>query len=164
MHVPHGMPAAEIRQAAQLDDAAFAARFGRAMLMVHSSADPERVDRTGPYRLDELRTGDTFIAFIPIIKTDRNQFNFISVGRTGNNDVVLVDTTLSKFHAYIREDAGVFFLLDAGSRNGTQVDGVQVPVRGKGDAIALTRACEIRFGSIPTTFMPLMSVRRFVAP
>jgi pSer/pThr/pTyr-binding forkhead associated (FHA) protein len=74
----------------------------------------------------------------------------------------LVGVALSKFHAFFREDNGVITLMDAGSRNGTMVDGVAVPARGNGDAIALRGVCEIRFGSVTATFLPMAKVRRFV--
>jgi len=49
--------------------------------------------------------------------------DMITVGRTANNDVVVTDVAVSRFHAFfeLREDAVA--LADAGSRNGTTVNG-----------------------------------------
>ena len=48
----------------------------------------------------------------------------ISVGRARNNDLVLRHGSVSKFHAWFRcDDQGAFYLGDAGSRNGTTVNG-----------------------------------------
>jgi pSer/pThr/pTyr-binding forkhead associated (FHA) protein len=165
MYAPHGMTIHDVKQFAQLPDAAFETQCGKAMLMVRGSSAPSRIDQsmnTMPGASGDLPTGDTVITLIPLVKSDRNTFNFISVGRTGNNDVVLIDTTLSKFHAFFREENGVITLMDAGSRNGTTVDGVAVPVRGNGDPVVLNQISEIRFGSVAASFMPLAKVRRFV--
>ena len=45
----------------------------------------------------------------------------ITVGRTGNNDIVIPDATVSKFHAYFRVTDKGLEIVDAGSRNGTKV-------------------------------------------
>jgi hypothetical protein len=48
--------------------------------------------------------------------------HMITVGRTGNNDIVISDVSISKFHAWFRAaDDGKLELADAGSRNGTWV-------------------------------------------
>jgi pSer/pThr/pTyr-binding forkhead associated (FHA) protein len=47
--------------------------------------------------------------------------SMITVGRSPNNDVVIEDLRVSKFHAYFRQDGNDFLLVDAGSQNGTFV-------------------------------------------
>ncbi len=47
----------------------------------------------------------------------------VSVGRTGENDLPLDDPSVSKRHAYIEIANGGYFVEDAGSRNGTYVNG-----------------------------------------
>jgi hypothetical protein len=51
--------------------------------------------------------------------------NMITVGRATNNDIALEVSSISKFHAYFTKDAreGRWFLHDAGSSNGTWLDG-----------------------------------------
>ena len=51
-----------------------------------------------------------------------------SIGREGNHDVLLDDIACSKFHGQIEfdEDTLKYYLKDAGSQNGTFVDGVRL--------------------------------------
>lgn len=50
--------------------------------------------------------------------------HMITVGRAGNNDIQLASPTVSKFHAYFQRDpGGGFTLTDAGSTNGSKVNG-----------------------------------------
>ncbi len=51
--------------------------------------------------------------------------NCISVGRTGHCDISIADGQISKMHAYFERDeaSGDHFVIDAGSRNGTKVNG-----------------------------------------
>jgi hypothetical protein len=51
--------------------------------------------------------------------------NMITVGRAGNNDILLEVSSVSKFHAYFTHDSsdGRWYLHDAGSSNGTWIDG-----------------------------------------
>ena len=64
-----------------------------------------------------------------IAKSDRAPFShFIAAGRTRNNDVVVLDVSVSKFHALFKKDANdVYSVQDAGSRNGTAIAGKPVP-------------------------------------
>jgi hypothetical protein len=56
----------------------------------------------------------------------------ITLGRARNNDVAITDISVSKLHAWIRRGdngsftTGDFSITDAGSRNGTFVNGVEV--------------------------------------
>ena len=87
----------------------------------------------------------------PVVKTRENAFGRgITVGRTGNNDVVLEDGTVSRFHAWFqREEHGGYLLTDAGSKNGTFVAGVRLLPR---RACALADGARVRFGQVEVTF------------
>jgi hypothetical protein len=100
----------------------------------------------------------------PVKQTGRSPFpNFISVGRTANNDVVIVDASLSKFHAYIRTDThGDFAIQDAGSRNGTFVDDAPVPAKEKGAPVGLRSGARVRFGRIELIFLAADQFRSMV--
>jgi hypothetical protein len=50
----------------------------------------------------------------------------ITVGRGGDCDVSFVHSSVSKLHAYFREDEGQLTVTDLRSRNGTRVNGVAV--------------------------------------
>src|SRR5262245_52871916 len=45
----------------------------------------------------------------------------VTIGRASNNDVVLEDPGVSKFHAYVRASGAEWLITDAGSLNGTFV-------------------------------------------
>lgn len=55
------------------------------------------------------------------------QFSFdqqeVTIGRTAENDVVLVEPGVSRRHAMIRFEGGCYVVQDLGSANGTQVNG-----------------------------------------
>jgi hypothetical protein len=50
----------------------------------------------------------------------------ITMGRAPNNDLVIPDQRVSKFHAYFRQDGSDWSIVDANSRNGTSVDGAKL--------------------------------------
>jgi pSer/pThr/pTyr-binding forkhead associated (FHA) protein len=87
----------------------------------------------------------------PIVKNQENAFGRgITVGRTGNNDVVLDDATVSRFHAWFqRETNGHFVLTDAGSKNGTFLAGVRLMPRRPS---ALQDGARLRFGQVDVLF------------
>lgn len=61
-----------------------------------------------------------------LVKSGRNAFNnMITLGRASNNDVVVPQGSISKFHAFFRMDTvkGLFSVWDAGSKFGTAVNG-----------------------------------------
>lgn len=64
-----------------------------------------------------------------VTKSDRNNFkNMVTLGRTNNNDIVISDASVSKFHAYlsIRAGSGVYTVTDSGSSNGTSINDAKV--------------------------------------
>lgn len=65
------------------------------------------------------------LRYYRVHKSKRNEFSdMITVGRTLNNDVVVDIASVSKFHAYFRNEGdGVYSLTDAGSMNGTFIEG-----------------------------------------
>lgn len=59
-----------------------------------------------------------------IVKTTRNPFaDMITVGRALNNDIIISDGGISKFHGYLRVTGAEVRYHDAGSTNGSRVDG-----------------------------------------
>jgi hypothetical protein len=87
----------------------------------------------------------------PVVKNQENAFGRgITVGRTGNNDVVLDDGTVSRFHAWFqREPDGRYTVTDAGSKNGTFVVGVRLTPRRPSPVVDGAR---LRFGHVDLTF------------
>ena len=66
---------------------------------------------------------------LPVRKrADGNAFGImITMGRASNNDLVIPNQKISKFHAYFRQMGSSWRISDANSRNGTFLDGVEVP-------------------------------------
>jgi len=90
--------------------------------------------RSGPKRLvgvEGVAAGSTFA-----ISSDR-----LSIGREGDNDVVITDSTVSRHHAVITKDAaGTVTIEDGGSSNGVVINGLRV------DQATLSPGDEIKIG------------------
>lgn len=72
----------------------------------------------------------------------------ISVGRARNQDILLRHHTVSKSHAWFeRDEEGVFYVADSGSKNGTTVNGKSIDAH---KLIALEAGNRIAFGSVHT--------------
>jgi len=76
--------------------------------------------------------------------------NFVSIGRTRNNDVVLPDLSISKFHAFLRPDHGCYKIQDAGSQNGTWIGDQRMT--GK-EALAMVPGLVLRLGAVQLTYL-----------
>lgn len=70
----------------------------------------------------------------------------LRIGRALDNDVVLADPRVSRFHAEIRHEDGRYVLYDLGSTNGTLVDGRAV------ERCPLRDGAEIMLGGSRLTF------------
>lgn len=68
----------------------------------------------------------------------------LTIGRSGENDVVLLAKTVSRRHALLTFQEGRWFVEDCGSANGTFVNGDRIPV---GIPHPLHHADRIRLGS-----------------
>ncbi len=66
-------------------------------------------------------------AVAPLTKAANAFGMMITVGRAKNNDIVIDDSRVSKFHAYFRQLGDRWSVTDANSTNGTKVDGLVVP-------------------------------------
>ncbi len=74
---------------------------------------------------------------LPLRKVQTTFPSMITVGRTDNNDLVVPDEQVSKFHAFFRTVADRVELSDAGSRNGTFVGTRRLPARGGGALVRI---------------------------
>jgi hypothetical protein len=72
--------------------------------------------------------------------------DMITIGRTGNNDLVVPDVQVSKFHAFFRMNDGRLELADAGSRNGTWVG--ETKLVAKGPTATVTAGTELKLGAL----------------
>lgn len=75
----------------------------------------------------------------------------VTVGRTENNDIVLDDHSVSRFHAYFQQDAkaGHWKLVDAESKNGTWVAGQKLAAN-QGELLENQQL--VRFGDVELRF------------
>jgi hypothetical protein len=93
---------------------------------------------------------DPEIAIYPLAKKPGASFaDMITVGRTANNDVVLNDVTVSRFHAFFRQRERSWIVCDAGSKNGTSVDGRPLEARKE---LPVVSGAAVRIGDIETRF------------
>lgn len=76
----------------------------------------------------------------------------VTVGRAANNDIMLDDPTVSRFHAAFQQEqrTGVWHLQDAESQNGTFVDEARVDAR---IPAPLANGTRLRFGEVKVLFL-----------
>ncbi len=73
---------------------------------------------------------------LPIRKVQTTFPSMITVGRARNNDIVVADALVSKFHAFFRQlEDGHWALADAGSANGTKIGDVELPPKGQPERV-----------------------------
>jgi len=75
----------------------------------------------------------------------------VTVGRTENNDIVLMDNSVSRFHGYFLQDqkSQQWMLVDAESKNGTWVEGVKLsPNR----PVPVPTRAKLRFGHVEVRY------------
>ncbi len=83
---------------------------------------------------------------LPLRKVQSTFPSMITVGRTDNNDLVVPDEQVSKFHAFFRMVGDRVELSDAGSRNGTFVANRKLEGRGAGEPV--NRGDRLAFGAV----------------
>ncbi|MDQ3266624.1 MAG: FHA domain-containing protein [Myxococcota bacterium] len=94
--------------------------------------------------------------------SDQNAFAFgITVGRTRNNDIVVEDNSVSRFHAYFVSDlrTGTWTLVDAESSNGTLLEEVALQPR---TPTPVPDRSRVKFGSVSARFLLPESVVAYV--
>jgi len=96
-----------------------------------------------PQASDELE-------LFPLVKKPGASFaDRITIGRTHNNDIAIVDHSVSRLHAYVRKAAAGWVVADAGSKNGSWLRGA--PLEARREQPLLSRAI-LRLGEVDLTF------------
>jgi hypothetical protein len=153
---------ARVRAVIALPDSqrGFEAMFGRAFIVRFTGRLKEKLPSMATPALglvpgvESETTGDTMVIVHPLARRPSSEHPFISIGRIDKNDVCLADESVSKFHAYVKDNgAGGYVLQDARSRNGTTLDGKVVPGRGLGEPLAITSGQAVRFGGVDSMFL-----------
>jgi hypothetical protein len=99
-------------------------------------------------------------ASAPVLKLDALNKDVITIGRDGDNDLIINDETVSRHHARILRDSGRYVIEDIGSNNGTYVNYKGEPATEPSQrplAIGIRNALKnntiIRFGNTAFTFL-----------
>jgi hypothetical protein len=156
-----GVPIRELRADAKaLARAQFEERHGRAFLLL-SAADLStprpsitevRLDDDAPARVES--TANLALMVYALRRNGRSAGHLITVGRAPDNDVVVPDVSISRFHAFVKQGAnGGWLMQDAGSTNGTTVNGSSVPRQGHGPPAELSSGDDVRLGQVELTFL-----------
>jgi len=96
-----------------------------------------------------LNSDPNRIAVFPVVKRQGGIFpDRVGLGRTRNADIVIPYSHISKYHAYFSLSGETWTITDAGSKNGTTVDGGRV---GK-ESIVLSSGQVITFGRAAVQF------------
>lgn len=160
-----GKPLESYRDDARaLAPADFETRHGDAYLLL-SAVQPRSARDTFSTHLallgeEEGNTGALTTWVYPL----RSAQHLITLGRSHESDVVIPDRSVSRRHALIkRGDDGRFVVLDAGSSNGTSVNGRNVLARGAGPPSPLAPGDTLRLGSLEFTFVHTAALREMAA-
>lgn len=134
-------------------------RLGDRAVLVYEPPEPDEDENTSTeyrYRTVSGVTPGTFGGGEPMVfllaKTRDNAFvRRITVGRTSNNDLPVEDASVSRFHAWFQrdEESGPWSVVDAGSKNGTRVNGRSLE---KKKPCALSSGAKIRIGHVDLAF------------
>jgi predicted component of type VI protein secretion system len=106
--------------------------------------DTNMIDTLRAERRRRMTPTDRAPAVFPVRKAQPTFPSMITVGRARNNDILLFDPIISKFHAYFSLVDGQWMLADAGSSNGTRINGLTLAP--KGPAAPLRSGDELGFG------------------
>ncbi len=109
------------------------------------------------------RTATLSLLVYPVRRSERSVGHLLTLGRTANNDVVVSDRSVSRFHAFIKPgEDGRLRIQDAESTNGTRVNGNSVPSQGQGPPTPLAPGDDVRLGHVELTFLDGLALREFV--
>jgi hypothetical protein len=110
------------------------------------------------------RTANLAVVVFPLRPKDATKGNMITLGREPRQDVVIPDMSVSRFHAFAKPGPdGALLLQDAGSTNGTTVNGESVLTAAAGPPRRLKPGDNVRLGHIELTFTDARALREFAA-
>jgi len=110
----------------------------------------ETVEETLPHGKEYAIAEETELEIYPLTKKPGASFpDRITIGRTPNNDIVIVDHSVSRFHAYLRMDGPSWVVADAGSKNGSWLGSSTLEARKEKK---VTSKNVVRIGDVDLTF------------
>lgn len=132
-----------------------AAELGATTLTIDHDEPPETADETLPHALDPVGAGDADLEIYPLTKKPGASFpDRITLGRTPNNDLVIADHSVSRFHAYVRHEGSgkdvAWVVADAGSKNGSWLERAALEPRKER---RLRSRAVLRIGDVDLTFL-----------
>jgi hypothetical protein len=165
-----------VKAAKDLDEATFVQRYKTSFLVFPKSTEELTTEvalRTelpmdaitavfkAPGSIDESALIDLGFFLEPIAGRWPGEFgDVVTVGRARGNDIYIADPTVSKLHAYFRRDEeGVIWLFDPGSRNGTFVGSVRMRM---GTQHKLGESEVVSFGGIRALFKQPAALQKFL--
>lgn len=154
--------------ARDLEPEAFQAKHGNGFLLVTAPGvvGPQGTSGT-EMLLDEeddpnARTASLAVVVYPLRQRDRSTGHLVTLGRDPKHDVVIPDVSVSRFHAFAKPGPdGAFLLQDAGSSNGTTVNGASVLARGAGPPTPLKPGDTVKLGRMESTFTGAKALQEF---
>lgn len=92
---------------------------------------PTQIDETLEVPLQAANgESEPELELFPLVKKPGASFpDRITIGRTQNNDIVIVDHSVSRLHAYVRQTGDGWVVADAGAKNGCWLRGVRLEPR-----------------------------------
>jgi hypothetical protein len=135
------------------------------LLERQGDAAGESWERTGAIFVGSApQTSDPQVFFVEKVPRSGNAFLLgVTIGRVASNDIIIDDTGISRFHAWLQHERSGWLLCDADSKNGTQLDGedvasgARVPLK-DGSVITLGKAV-LRF-LLPATVVELLKQQK----
>jgi hypothetical protein len=110
------------------------------------------------------RTANLAVVVFPLRPKDAAKGSMVTLGRESRQDVVIPDMSVSRFHAFAKPGPdGALLLQDAGSTNGTTVNGESVLTASAGPARRLKPGDNVRLGHVELTFTDARALRDFAA-
>ena len=158
----------ELHDDAKLAPEEFEARYGNGFLLVTAAGLESQKGSTTQLLLDGIdedpgeHTAGLAVVVYPLRQRDILGGHLVTLGRELTHDIVIPDPSISRFHAFAKQGAeGEFLLQDAGSTNGTSVNGVSVPARGAGPPKPVKPGDTVKFGQVEFTFTDARALREY---
>lgn len=139
--------------------AGFEARLGGPVLLWEATGELKASDEqwnqtasgVGP-RVLRPRPGEPLVFELKKRAGIKNPFAMgITLGRIDTNDVVIDDTSISRFHAWFQKDPKLgWVVVDAESKNGCVVNGARLS---KNKKTPLADGARLRFGEVDLVFL-----------
>jgi hypothetical protein len=109
-------------------------------------------------QLKEPRAGEPVLFELKKVPGKANAFAMgVTIGRVDTNDIVIDDSSVSRFHAYFQKDlrTNAWQLVDAESKNGTWVGPLKLSPN---ERAVVTDETKVRFGDVELTFLTAESL------